>query len=327
MSAADLAAKGSEVDAVIAVHMFGNMCDMPALRKAAPGKPFIEDCAQSLGSRLDGQVAGSFGEIAVFSFRSGKYISAGEGGAVYSSSTDLQSRVSELIGVLPTPSCVDEVMHVVKTCLRSMLRSKPLWGLIGSSLWDAYSKKVDCMSQAPIVLTKTYATDRDMAIRRMTVLPEMIDKQRRNADHYLQSLTVDADMLCRETPRAFFNRLQFPLLVPTPAQCDRMVSRLRQNQVSTARPYKDIVEIAAAHYGYRGDCPQAESIASRVLVIPCNYALTTQDVERISNCVNRTWAEVAGREREASLSSKSDSPLIQPQGAKVTPMAEQRHIS
>ena len=76
--------------------MFGNVCDMPALREAAPGKPFIEDCAQALGSRLDGRLAGSFGEIAVFSFRSGKYLSVGEGGAVYCSDTDLESRLSEL---------------------------------------------------------------------------------------------------------------------------------------------------------------------------------------------------------------------------------------
>ena len=46
-----------EVDAVVAVHMFGNLCDMPGLRKAAPGKSFIEDCAQALGSRLGGRPA------------------------------------------------------------------------------------------------------------------------------------------------------------------------------------------------------------------------------------------------------------------------------
>ena len=89
LSPADLAAKSSEVDAVIAVHMFGNLCDMPRLREAAAGKPLIEDCAQALGSRLDGRAAGSFGEIAAFSFRSGKYLSVGEGGAVYSNQADL----------------------------------------------------------------------------------------------------------------------------------------------------------------------------------------------------------------------------------------------
>ena len=42
MSAGDLFAKHSQVDAVIAVHMFGNLCDMPRLQDAAQGKPIIE---------------------------------------------------------------------------------------------------------------------------------------------------------------------------------------------------------------------------------------------------------------------------------------------
>ena len=59
MSAGDLFAKRSQVDAVIAVHMFGNLCNIPGLEEAVPGKPIIEDCAQSLGSKLNGRMAGS----------------------------------------------------------------------------------------------------------------------------------------------------------------------------------------------------------------------------------------------------------------------------
>jgi len=294
ISAADLALKSFGVDAVIAVHMFGNVCDMPALRQAAPGKPFIEDCAQSLGSRLGAKVAGSFGEIAVFSFRSGKYVSAGEGGAVYCSQTDLESRVSKLIVELPIPSHADDCVHVFKTYLRSSLRSKPLWGLIGSRLWSAYSEKVGFTSQAPIVMGQIYAADRDTAVRRLSVLDSFIEKQRSNADYYSRNLTVDADMLCSETPGRFFNRLQYPLLVPTSQQCDELAARLHKEQISTARPYKDIAAIAAAHYGYTGDCPQAERIARTVLVIPCNCALSAADLERIANSINQAWAEIGG---------------------------------
>ena len=89
MSTEDLLAKRSQLDAIIAVHMFGNLCDMPGLQEAAEGKPIIEDCAQSLGSRLDGRMAGSFSTIAAFSFRSGKYLSVGEGGALFSSDADV----------------------------------------------------------------------------------------------------------------------------------------------------------------------------------------------------------------------------------------------
>ena len=313
LSAADLAAKSSEVDAVIAVHMFGNVCDMPALRKAAPGKPFIEDCAQALGSRLDGRLAGSFGEIAAFSFRSGKYVSVGEGGALYCVDTNLESRLSELISELPVPERGDEVVHVIITCLRSLLRNKPLWGLIGSPLWCAYSEKVSHTSQAPIVLTQIYETDRDMTLRRLSSLGSLIERQRWNADYYSRNLTVDADMLCSETRSAFFNRLQYPLLVPTSGQCDRLAECLRKNQISTARPYKDVAAIAATHYGYTGDCPRAERVAKTVLVIPCNHAIKAADVEWIATCVNRAWAEAAGRRRSIGVPSIRSSDTNPPQ--------------
>ena len=292
LSAADLAAKSSELDAVIAVHMFGNVCDMPALRKAAPGKPFIEDCAQALGSRLDGRVAGSFGEIAVFSFRSGKYLSVGEGAAIYCNQTNLASQLRKLGRQLPVPTRPDEVIHVVNTLLRSQLRRKPAWGLIGSRLWSAYSEKVSYTSQAPILMGQIYETDRDLIARRMAVLGSLIERQRGNADYYARNLTVDAEMLCWERPGAFFNRLQYPLLVPSSRQCEQLAASLAENQISTARPYKDIAAIAAAHHGYRGDCPQAERIAETVIVIPCNYAVKSTEIERVASCVNRAWSKI-----------------------------------
>ena len=298
LSAADLAAKSSEVDAVSAVHMFGNPCDMLGLRAAAPGKPLIEDCAQALGSRLDGRLAGSFGEIAVFSFRSGKYLSVGEGGAIYCGKTDLEPQLAEFIAALPVPSRIEEGVHVATTYLRSALRSRPLWGLIGTRLWDAYSAKVSYTSQSPLVLGRIYETDRDMTIRRLPRLASWIERQRSNADYYSRNLAVDPGMLCPETPGAFFNRLQYPLLVPTSGQCDRLAAGLRENQITTARPYKDIAAIAAAHYGYTGDCPQAERIARTVLVIPVNHTLKAAEVERIATCVNRAWSQASIRGAE-----------------------------
>jgi perosamine synthetase len=303
LSATDLATKSSEVDAVIAVHMFGNVCDVPALRRAAPGKPIIEDCAQALGSRLNGRLAGSFGEIAALSFRSGKYLSVGEGGAVYCSDGDLEPQLSDLITALPVPSRLNECVHVATTYLRSLLRSRPLWGLIGTRLWNAYNSTVSYISKSPLVLGQVYETDRDLILRRLPQLSSWIEKQRWNARYYDENLNVDAEMLCSETPGAFFNRLQYPILFPTAGQCDSLVRRLRENQITAARPYKDIAAIAAEHYGYLGDCPRSEGIARAVLVIPCNHALKAADVERITKCVNLAWAGVGDRQQSVAVPS------------------------
>jgi perosamine synthetase len=295
MSSDDLSAKRSRVDAVIAVHMFGNLCDMPGLQEAFPGKPIIEDCAQSLGSKLHGRPSGSFGEVAVFSFRSGKYLSVGEGGALFAKSADLRSRLVELTTAIPSPGPAEECVHVAKTFVRSKLRSRPLYGPVGYPLWQAYNQQVDYSAKSPLVLSGIYCSDFAIARERLPLLDSAIQKQRANADFYLRSLRLDAGMVCLEKPGAFYNRFQFPLVVSSSDQRDAIAACLHRHAIGTAKPYKDIAEVAAAHYGYAGDCPVAERIARRVLVIPNHHWLSQSDVERIAGRLNAGWAEIAGR--------------------------------
>lgn len=288
----DLDAKGSDLDAVIAVHMFGNVSEVPRLRAAVPGVPFIEDCAQSLGSRLEGRPTGAFSDVAALSFHSGKYISAGEGGALYSSRTDLQARLLELVQQLPVPTRADEVVHVTNTFIRSSLRSRPFWGLFGARLWQEYSRRVNYTSQSPLVLQQVYEADRTATVRRLASLDAWIARQRAHSEYYLEHLAVAPDMLCHELPGAFCNRLQFPLLFPTEEQRDQMAARLRKDGISTASPYSGIAAVAAEHYGYTGDCPEAERVARTVLVIPCNHRLSSAQVERVASSVNHAWSEI-----------------------------------
>lgn len=68
--------------AIIAVHLYGNLCDMDALLKIGErhGIPVIEDAAEALGSQWHGQPAGSMGKFGVFSFHGSKTATTGEGG-------------------------------------------------------------------------------------------------------------------------------------------------------------------------------------------------------------------------------------------------------
>lgn len=52
----------------------------------------LEDCAQSNGATLFGRKAGSFGDMAIFSFQINKNITAGEGGAIVTNSKELYKR-------------------------------------------------------------------------------------------------------------------------------------------------------------------------------------------------------------------------------------------
>ena len=70
----------SRTRCLIVPHAFGMVADLRAL--LALGVPIIEDCAQTLGARLDDHPVGSFGALAVCSFYATKLLTTGEGGAV-----------------------------------------------------------------------------------------------------------------------------------------------------------------------------------------------------------------------------------------------------
>lgn len=72
------------VKAVLPVHPFGGLADMPAILAVAErhGVPVVEDAACALGTELDGRRAGAFGTLGCFSFHPRKAITTGEGGIV-----------------------------------------------------------------------------------------------------------------------------------------------------------------------------------------------------------------------------------------------------
>jgi dTDP-4-amino-4,6-dideoxygalactose transaminase len=72
-------------NAVIPVHMHGQMVDMPRLVKWARPRSIkiIEDCAQAHGAKIDGRHAGTWGDVGAFSFYPTKNLGAlGDGGAL-----------------------------------------------------------------------------------------------------------------------------------------------------------------------------------------------------------------------------------------------------
>jgi perosamine synthetase len=84
--------------AIVAVHLYGNLCDMDALLAIGRefGLPVIEDAAEAIGSQWRGQAAGSLGAFGAFSFHGTKTMTTGEGGIFVTSDKALYERVLTL---------------------------------------------------------------------------------------------------------------------------------------------------------------------------------------------------------------------------------------
>jgi perosamine synthetase len=77
--------------AIMPVHLFGLMCDMDAISTLAKkyGLYIVEDAAESHGAEYKGRKAGSFSDIASFSFFANKNITTGEGGMLVTNNEQL----------------------------------------------------------------------------------------------------------------------------------------------------------------------------------------------------------------------------------------------
>jgi perosamine synthetase len=84
--------------AIVAVHLYGNLCDMDALLAIGErhGIPVIEDAAEAVGSVYHGMRAGSMGRFGAFSFHGTKTITTGEGGMFVTNDPDLYEQVLTL---------------------------------------------------------------------------------------------------------------------------------------------------------------------------------------------------------------------------------------
>jgi len=84
--------------AIIAVHIYGNLCDMDALLALGKkrGIAVVEDAAEAIGSRWQRCRAGSKGVFGAFSFHGSKTLTTGEGGMFVTQDDALYEKVLTL---------------------------------------------------------------------------------------------------------------------------------------------------------------------------------------------------------------------------------------
>ena len=84
-----------KTSAIVAVHLYGNPCDIPALERLARRHrlKLIFDAAHAFGSAYRGKPIGSFGDAEVFSLSPTKLLVAGEGGLVTTNDAKLAAAV------------------------------------------------------------------------------------------------------------------------------------------------------------------------------------------------------------------------------------------
>ena len=102
--------------AIVAVHLWGNVCDMDALMALSEetGVPVIEDCSHAHGASYKGVPCGSIGQIGAWSLQGNKSVSGGEGGMLATNNVTVFERACLLGQVNRPPNVVGAAVDALQ---------------------------------------------------------------------------------------------------------------------------------------------------------------------------------------------------------------------
>lgn len=236
--------------AIMAVQLYGQACDMKALRVIADKHhiKLIEDAAQAHGSKQDGKRVGSLGDAAGFSFYPGKNLGAlGDGGAVVTDDAALAKKIRALGNYgsdykyhhiyQGNNSRLDEVQAAF---LRIKLKELDRWNEQRRRIAKCYMDKI---------------TNPDV------ILPKVVDGNE-HVYHIFAIRTKYRDSLSKHMEdRGIGVNKHYPI----PIHLQEAYAELGMN---------------------RGELPIAEEISDTQLSIPMYYGMTDEDIETVIKAIN-----------------------------------------
>lgn len=245
-----------QTKAILPVQVNGRTCDMDSLQAIANkyGLMIVEDAAQGLGSRFNGQSAGTFGKFGTISFYPAKLLGCfGDGGAIVTNDDE----IAEKIGLLRDHGRNKEGLVVA-------------WG---------YNSRLDNIQAAILnYKLKTFPIDierrRSIAARYQAglghlssvTLPPAPNADPRHFDVY-QNYELEADY--RDDLRPYLEV--------------RGIKTLVQWAGTPVHQFKEL--------GFQVDLPTTDRFFERCIMLPMNTAITDQEVDYVVNTICEFYAK------------------------------------
>ena len=247
-------ATGAHVKAIVVVHVFGNMADMPAFLALAEKYHLIliEDATEALGTHytegpLKGRFAGTIGEVGVYSFNGNKIITTGAGGMVVSNHPDWAEHAKHL----STQAKADELQFLHDevgynyrmTNLQAALglaQIEELEGFIAHkhAMWQMYKDALDGKNGYRIL---------------------DFDENGVRPNKWFYSLYLEDDRHDR----------------------DSLIAALQKEKIQT-RPVWALIHEQADYPGSQAyGLEKAEEYRKRIVNLPCSTNLTREDCQRV----------------------------------------------
>ncbi len=247
---------------ILPVHLYGQMCDMDAIRSIADKHDLVivEDAAHSLEALWNGKRGGHYGDYACFSFYATKSITAGEGGivSVKDAGKDSFLRKLRLHGLDRTAE--DSYTNHFKQYDVAALGWKYNMDNIHAAILIEQLKKADAMQQRR---AETY---------------------NRYVEAFSEIEEIELHSIRKECVHSY---LMFTILVDS-SKRDTILEELQKRGIGVSVNFYPLhlFTFYRERFGYKqGDFPVAEEIGARTITLPLYARLTEEEVECVIDTV------------------------------------------
>jgi len=251
--------------AITVVHYGGYPCDMdPILGVAHRHKlSVIEDAAHAPGALYNGRKAGTFGDVACFSFFSNKNLTTGEGGMVVTDRDDLAERIR-------------------------LMRSHGMTTLT----WDRY--RGHAHSYDVVAPGYNYRIDEIRSTLGLVQLQRLEVSNRRRQELVDKYQNMLASVPGLSMPFCDWHQVSanyiLPVLLDDRSQRPTFIESLKAEGIQTSIHYPPIhlFSYYRERYGYtEGSLPITEDVCAREVTLPLYPLMGDEDVETVVGAVRR----------------------------------------
>ena len=248
--------------AIVAVHLYGNLCDMDRLLAIGRrnGIPVIEDAAEAIGSVWHGKRAGSMGAFGSFSFHGTKTVTTGEGGIFVTNDDMLYEKVLTLSN------------HG-----RARGQTRQFWpDVVG------FKYKMSNIQAA-------------IGCAQMERIDDLIQRKRRIFEYYANALAATPCRLNPE-PAGTVNGYWMPTFVVDegwPFDRDALLSELKKNQIDGRVFFWPLSQLPM--FEPQPQNRVAYEICRRAVNLPSYHDMGTADLDRVIETVRRALQPARSR--------------------------------
>ena len=268
---------------VVAHNLFGIPANIERIRPLC--RPYdcaiVEDAAQAMGVKSDGEWLGTRGDVGIFSLGRGKPITSGSGGVIVTKSPRLAAAIEEQCARLPTPSRVQMIKDWLKVALMAVFVRPSLFWVPSAVPWlrlgeTVFPKHISLrrLSRMQAALLRGWRPQIDRANRQRA--GTAMDLARRGG----------FELPCGPS----HPYLRMPVFAANPAERNRRLADAQARGLGFSRAYpgpvSEIPEVEAV-IGPR-QFANALLVATHLLTVPTHHWVSPKDADAILACLSQS---------------------------------------